>query len=312
MRLGRAVFAFAFGASVTLAGAEARAADPAAAREQVKFGYQLAQDGKCEEAIPHFVESLRLDMKAITLINLAACEERTSKLTEALGHWVEAHARAQIEGSSAIEEEAEKKTAALEARVPKLTVRATGAPPDAEFLRDGTALSPASMGVPLPVNPGTHTVVVRAQGHEDHTIHVTLAEGETQQVDANVGDATKATATSLSEATGGKISPLVYAGFGTAAVSAALGMVTGLMAFGKAGTAKDECPSRVDCSQVAQDAASAGRSLGTVSTVGFVVAGAGAAVGVYGLVWGKPSSSASGPSVAVSLGPTGGSVRGTF
>ena len=90
----------------------------------MKLGYQLAQDGKCEEAIPHFVESLRLDAKAITLINLASCEEKTAKLADALGHWVEARARAQAEGNAAIEEEAEKKAKALEPRLPEADRRA--------------------------------------------------------------------------------------------------------------------------------------------------------------------------------------------
>src|SRR4051812_7852759 len=95
--------------ALLFASSPARAGDPAAAREQVKLGYQLAQDGKCVEAIPHFVESLRLDVKAVTLINLAACEEKTQKLADALGHWVEARARAQAEGNARIEEEAENK-----------------------------------------------------------------------------------------------------------------------------------------------------------------------------------------------------------
>ena len=88
-------FAFASAVAFGLASSSAaHAGDPVAAREQVKLGYQLAQDGKCEAAIPHFVESLKLDVKAITLINLASCEEKTSRLADALGHWVEARARA--------------------------------------------------------------------------------------------------------------------------------------------------------------------------------------------------------------------------
>src|SRR5205823_6294338 len=106
MRHGRVACSFGVACALLFASSSARAGDPAAAREQVKLGYQLAQDGKCEEAIPHFVESLRLDVKAITLINLAACEEKTAKLADALGHWVEARARAQTEGNAAIQEEA--------------------------------------------------------------------------------------------------------------------------------------------------------------------------------------------------------------
>jgi hypothetical protein len=58
-----------------------------------------------------------------------------------------------------------------------------------------------------------------------------------------------------------------------------------------------------------KDDAESGKTMGTISTIGFVVAGVGAAVGVYGLLWGSPKSNAS---VGVSVGPTGGVVRGTF
>lgn len=82
---------------------------------------------------PHFVESLKLDAKAITLINLAACEEKTQKLADALGHWVEARGRAQTEGNAAIRKR--RRAKALETRIPKLTVVLAGAPPDAEVAR---------------------------------------------------------------------------------------------------------------------------------------------------------------------------------
>jgi len=313
MRLGRVASAIALTSVLLFSSSSARAGDPAAAREQVKLGYQLAQDGKCEEAIPHFVESLRLDAKAITLINLAKCEETTHKLADALGHWVEARSKAQAEGNGPIEEEAEKKTKALESRVPKLTVVVTGAPPDAEVVRDGVALGAASMNVALPVNPGAHTLVVRVKDHEDSTESITIAEGENKRVELHVGGPKKATAPVTGPVapdtdTGGP-SPLVYGGFGLAIVGIGVGTITGILAFGKAGTAKDECPNTNDCTQKGFDAASSGSTLATISTIGFIAGGIGAAIGVYGLVWGKPKSSAL---MAVSLGPMGGGLRGTF
>jgi PEGA domain len=292
----------------------AYAGDPAAAREQVKLGYQLAQDGKCEEAIPHFVESLKLDAKAITLINLASCEEKTAHLADALGHWVEARARAQAEGNAGIEEEAEKRAKALEPRLPKLTVVVEGAPADAEVTRDGVALGTASMGVPLPVNPGAHVLVVRAKGHEDTTQSVSLGEGETKRVELKLGAPRKEIVAApiakprAPDNEPGGISPLVFIGFGTALVGIGVGTVTGIMAFGKASTAKDACPNNA-CTPAGLDAVDSGRTLGTISTIGFIVGGVGAGVGVYGLLFGQPKASTS---VAVSLGPTGGGLRGTF
>jgi hypothetical protein len=175
------------------------------------------------------------------------------------------------------------------------------------------ALGSASMGVPLPVNPGAHTLVVRVKDHEDTTESVTIAEGESKRVELKMGAVKKAVVGPVvGPAPGteqGGTSPLVYAGFGVGIVGVAVGTVTGILAFGKAGTAKDECPTPTDCNQTGVDAASSGRTFGTISTVGFIVGGLGAAVGVYGLLWGKPKASTS---LAVSVGPMGGGVRGTF
>jgi tetratricopeptide (TPR) repeat protein len=309
MRLRRLASAVAFASVVALASAPAPAGEPAAAREQVKLGYTLAQEGKCEEAIPHFVESLRLDAKAITLINLASCEEKTARLAEALGHWVEARARAQAENNAAIVEEAEKRAKALEPRLPKLTVILEGAPPDAEVVRDGVVLGKVSLGVPLPVNPGAHTLVVRGASLEETSEAVSIAEGETKSVTLHAGAAKQSSATATNASAGRGLSTLVYAGFGTAAVGLVVGSVTGVLALSKASTAKQGCANGECADQASLDAAQASRSMGTISTIGFAVGVVGAGVGIAGLVWGKPSA---GASVAVSLGPTGGTLRGTF
>ena len=291
----------------------AYAGDPAAAREQFKLGYQHAQDGKCDRAIPHFVESLKLDAKAITLINLASCEEKTARLGDALGHWVEARARAQAEGNAGIEEEAEKRAKALEPRLSKLSVVLAGAVAGAEVTRDGVVLGGASMGVPLPVNPGAHTLVVKAKGHEDATETVSLAEGEVKRIALKLGAARKeeeapvAAGVAVAPETRG-LSPYVFLGFGTALVGVGVGTVAGILAFGKASTAKAGCPNNA-CTPSAEDAVASGRTLGTLSTIGFIVGGAGAALGVYGLLVTKPRASTS---LAVSVGPMGGGVRGTF
>jgi tetratricopeptide (TPR) repeat protein len=309
MRLRRLASAVAFASVVAFASAPARAGEPAAAREQVKLGYTLAQEGKCEEAIPHFVESLRLDAKAVTLINLASCEEKTDRLADALGHWIEARARAQAENNPAIVEEAEKRAKALEPRLPKLTVVLEGAPPDAEVVRDGVVLGKVSLGVPLPVNPGAHALVVRGASVEESSETVTIVEGETKSVTLHAGPPKKSVASAERAGEGRGLSPIVYAGFGTAAVGLVGGSVTGVLALSKASTAKQGCANGECADQASLDAAQASRSMGTLSTIGFAVGVVGAGVGIAGLVWGKPSA---GTSVAVSLNPSGAALRGTF
>jgi hypothetical protein len=296
-------------AAVVLWQLPAAAGDPALAREQLKIGYTLAQEGKCGEALPHLLESLRLDPKPITLINLADCEEKVGKLTDAMGHWVDARARAQAEGMRPIEEEATARATALEPRVARLTIAlAPTAPKDAVVERDGAVLGALSLGIPLPMDPGTHTIVVKAKGRADATTQVKLGEGETKRLDLEAGAvAGPAIAQPPADKPSAPLSPLVFIGFGVAAAGAAVGSITGIMALGAGDDAKTACPN-LRCNQAALDDVESGRTLGTVSTIGFIVAGAGAAVGVYGLLWAPKAKS----TVGVALGPTSWAIRGQF
>lgn len=285
MRLSRAL-----GVAVVLFTVPAFAAnDPAAAREQLKIGYGLAQDNRCEEAIPHLAESLRLDPKAITLINLADCEERVHRLTAAMGHWVDARARAQVESMKAIEEEATDRAKALEPRLARLTLAlAPGAPPDAVVERDGVVLGAPSLGIGLPVDPGVHVLVVKAAGRADRRTEITLAEGESRTLAVEVGPAGAApvvVASPPAEARTGT-SPLVWTGFGIAAAGVVLGAISGALAVGAGSDAETACPN-LRCSQRAFDDVEGGRRWATVSTVSFIVAGVGAAIGLYGVFAGR-------------------------
>lgn len=288
--------------ALSLVPSAALAADPAAAREQLKIGYELAKEDKCDEALPHLVESLRLDAKAITLINLANCEEKVGRWADALGHWVEARSRAQSENVPAIEEEAARRAKTLEGKIPRLTiVLGEGAPPGTEVLKDGVALGAVSLGVALPVDPGAHTIVARAHGRLDGQKTITLAEGESGRVDVAPGAAAPAALAPRTDANapraGGGTNPLVW--IGTAVAAAAVGSVTGMIALDRAREADRDCPNRTCTDPGALDRIDSGRTMGTVSTIAFAVAGVGALVGVYGLV-------------SVKVGPSSVAVAGRF
>lgn len=307
------------------ASSDAFAGDPAAARELLKRGYLLAQDGKCDLAVAHFEESLRLDPKAVTLINYADCEEKLGRLSSALGHWVDARGRAKVEGKSDIAEEAERRAALLEPRLARLTVvLPTDAPKDVTVTRDGIPLGSVSLGIETPIDPGAHTLVVKAPGRAELTTQLRLGEGEKKRVELVVGAkaATGTTATTASApddrtpaATERKTSPLVWVGFGVGAAGLAVGTITGLMALSRASEAERTCPGGACPDAAALDRVDQGRTLGTVSTIGFVAGGAGVALGAAMLAFGGTSTRA-GASTArgfrVDVGPTGAALRGAF
>lgn len=311
----------ALSTAMLLVSVPAFGADPAAARDHLKKGYELAQENKCDEAIPHLAESLRLDPKAITLINLAQCEEKVGKLSDALGHWVDARARAQTENNADIQIEAEKRAKALEARLPHLTiVLAKTAPHGSEVFRDGVVLGSVSLGQSASVNPGKHEIVVKSPGRKDARTEISLAEAETKTVNVDVGEVDPNATTKTPPVpegakdgggNGGGTSPLVYIGFGTAAVGLTVGAITGAVALSAASKAKDTCPNTACPSQDKLDDVESGRTMGIVSTIGFAVMGVGIAVGVVGLLTSnKTTGSTPAKTGHIVFGPGG--VRGSF
>jgi hypothetical protein len=178
------VASFAAAGASLIVSATASAQDPAAGREQLKQGFALKEAGRCQEAVPHFLESEQLDPQPKTLINLAECQDALHQLVEAEQNLVAARDMATRPEQSTLRSIAVERLKALEARLPRLNVTpAPGVTADGlEVTRDGTRLGAVSLGTPLPTNPGHHVVVVHQRGHEDASFEVTLAEGETREI----------------------------------------------------------------------------------------------------------------------------------
>jgi hypothetical protein len=121
----------------------------------------------------------------------------------------------------------------------------------------------------------------------------------------------EAVPTERDEAPATHTSPLVYAGFGAAAVFGVVGSVTGLLAFSRASRAKESCDG-TRCTSAANDDIDASRAWGTASTITFALAGAGAVVGVIGLFSGTPDKPATAGNVRLLIGATGITLAGAF
>jgi hypothetical protein len=250
------------------------ALDPAAAREHLTQGYKLKQQGQLRDALPHFVESLRLDPKLKTTINLADCEEKLGMLVEAQSHWVMARDRAGREGDDRVKQEAEQRVASLSTRMPRLNIQfAPGVPADAQVYRDEVLLGRVSLSTALPTNPGEHKISVRASGHDDSKYTVKLSERDNKTLTVDVGPVGKSPP-----------KPLPDAGSGVAATPPPGTPAPSPGAASAPPAATSPAP---------QDAAPApSGSAGTVQRVfGAVVGGLGlASFGVSGLFWRKAST----------------------
>jgi hypothetical protein len=174
--------------------AAAQPRDPAAAEALFRQGRDAMKRQDYATACPKFAESQRFDPAAGTLLNLAQCEQKLGKLASAWQHYQEA--ADQLPAGDPRVTIARQGVAELDKKVPRLVVRLeAGAPEGTKVRRDGVELGGASLGTPLPVDPGDHVVVVVAPGRSEARFTVALGAAETKTVDAEAGPESVAAAT---------------------------------------------------------------------------------------------------------------------
>jgi hypothetical protein len=164
-----------------VAPAQAQPRDPAGGEWLFREGRALMKKGDFLSACGKLEESLRLDPAVGTLMNLAECEERIGRTASAWQRW--GAAADQLPSRDRRRETALLRARSLEKSLARLTVKlGPGAPPTAQVTRDGLVLNEPSLGVPLPVDPGIHWIVVTAPGREGLETEVRLAVGEQRVV----------------------------------------------------------------------------------------------------------------------------------
>jgi hypothetical protein len=295
-------------------------------------GDEAMKRGDGAAALTAYREAHAIMRVPSTGIEVARALEKLGKLTAALAaaRDVAAMPAATNEPKPFTEarEAAKALAAALEARVPTLTivvrVAIAGTPVDASL--DGRKLSKEEVAAPIALDPGNYRVSATAEGHAAAIVDVTLKERDRAQAALALArvlvippEPTKPPPVAPPPPPP-PISPLVPAGFSIAGAGLLAGVITGALAISAANEANHLCPAGVCPDTTVKDRAQ-GRYgtadvLAVVSDVSFVVALGGAALGVYGLVAApkasdpKPPSAA--PSAAFSFGPTSAKLRVTF
>ncbi len=180
----------------------------------------------------------------------------------------------------------------LAPRIPsiQITLQNADANANAQIAIDGEPIPAAAAFAPRKVNPGAHTVVVKA-GSFEKKVDVTVAERETKQVTVDVkekpAEVKKPAMPEEGKATAKtRALPkvLMFGGFGLAAVGIGVGAVTGLMSISKTGDLKETCENGKWCSPEKQGEIDDAKGLGNISTVAFIVGGVGIGAGVVGLI----------------------------
>ena len=266
--------------------------------------------GDFDRACEQFRASDKLDPAPGTELNLADCEEKRGRLASAweLFRTVEEKLNPSDERLPV----AHGRAHALEARVPRVTLTLAPGAPQGSTVRDGNVeLGAAAFGIALPMDPGSHELVVSAPGYAPRSFMIQLAAGENRAVVVSPG--TAGSQVSAGPPVAAPVNPprevssnhantrtlgFVLGGVGVAGFG--VGAIAGAMMLGKKSTVDAGCHPDKSCSSAALDAAHAGRTLEIVSNVGWIVGAASLAVGAYLVISSGPSSK---PSSALAVAP---------
>lgn len=291
----------------------AAAEDPAAAELLFQKGRAAMEEGRLKEACQKFAESHRLDPAPGAVMNLATCEQKRGHLAKAWEHWQQAVQL--LDQGDKRRDYALTRVEELEAELPHLTiVLVDEAPPESVVRRDGVELGAPSLGVPLPVDPGKHEIVVTSPNHAARTFRIDIDKGEERRVLVQPGSALPDT-DEQPNTNDQRTWAYVAGGIGVAGVASAI--TTGILVNDRQATVNQNCTDRV-CNQRGLDAASQGDALLAANTASWVIGGLGLAAGTV-LFFTSPSEKTAQPEEptrAASVGfiPGGATVNyeGTF
>jgi hypothetical protein len=296
--------------------ADPTAADKGTARGLMNEGRAHRDKGELPAALKSFEAADAIMHVPTTGLELARAQAALGQLVEARDTALRVMRMPEKAGEPAPFKAARDAASALNddlgARIPSLTINVKNVPSGMSptVAVDGADVPAEALGHPRKVNPGHHVVTAKA-GTADGKQEIDLAEKDKKDISVELPAQTVAATDQAStdtkpddetpaETTSRGSMPLIIGGFAVAGAGIIAGSVTGLLAISKANTIKGsgQCQDGGNlCSNAEDSTLSAGKTMATISTVSFIVAGVGAAVGVVGFFVGgsSPAPKASEP-----------------
>jgi hypothetical protein len=290
-----------------IARAEPTSADRETARVLMQQGRELRNKGDLKEALKRFMGADEIMHVPTTALEVARAEVAMGLLVEAR----DAISAIRLNPSKPNEPapfkdartQADALDASLNGRIPGLTITVTGAPagetPSVSV--DGAPLPAGVIGLLRTVDPGHHVVVAKT-AHGEGKAEVDVREGEQKPVEIAlvITESPNSETPSPSESAPETPPPstrshaptvLTWLGIGLAGAGVAVGSVGGALSLSKTSSLKSQCTSNV-CGPSLYSQYDTANMFATVSTIGFIAAGVGAAVAVVTLIVGHDTTSA--------------------
>jgi hypothetical protein len=157
-------------------------AQSAEAEVLFRDGRNLIKQGKLAAGCDKLAASERLEASVGTLLNLGDCREKLGKLASSWASFRKAEAMAKRTGGDEKRQaEAARRAAQLELRMSHLVIDVPSRVDGLVVRRDGEIVDEAQWSTPLPVDPGTYTIVVEAPGHVPWRTTATFTAGSRRQ-----------------------------------------------------------------------------------------------------------------------------------
>lgn len=315
---------FACAIPVREASADDTAANRAAARELGVQGVLLAEKGKCADAIEKLERAEKLYHAPTTLERLGECKVDVGRIVDGTEDLQRVVKEELPTGAPAAFTAAKTRAqGVLKKALPRIAHLRLhlDAPADAKptVLMDGNPYPDAELDGDRPVDPGTHSLAATADGMLKAESSVTLGDGDSKTAtlklvpDPNAPKPTPSptpVASSnpppeddhhgLREDDHPKPAPSspshvpAYIALGVGAVGVGVGAVTGYLALSKKSDLDKACTPGKVCPSTSQSDLDSAKTMGTISTIGFIAGGVGLAAGVVlFLTEGSGSSTAS-------------------
>ena len=244
----------------------------AAAEALFQRGREAMSEGHYDEACAAFEESLRLERAVGAVMNLAVCEEKRGHLARAWECWE--RAVRMLSNTDPRWKFAEGRRDKLKEQVPRLAIYLEKDAPDGiSVVRDGILLEKASWGVPLPVDPGSHRIVVSAPGREPRVYQRELTVGKVDNIVVAVGPPVQASR-------GVRVRRHVgIASTSAGALGVAGGIISGVMVQKQQNIVSAHCDDELECDEKGLRAAKRGKALLIGNAISWSLGAAGLAAG---------------------------------
>jgi hypothetical protein len=178
--LASAVFVSTLAVALPALAQDASPTVSAISREQFRAGVEAAHAARWPEALAAFARAYELAPQPVILFNLAGAQAQNGQLVRALESYRRFLREASTGPEASYRDAVATELRALESRIAHVRLVASGRLSTDDVWIDGEQLPRAALDLALPLDPGSHDVVLRRAGVNLAHTTVTLRESETR------------------------------------------------------------------------------------------------------------------------------------